>query len=72
MRARSIPSVTLYIRITDENGNRRYERVNRRKPQLSGGIYCLHFCTRTAVAFNPRCVFDLSDAGRVNRIHCQR
>ncbi len=45
MQARSIPSVTLYIRITDEKGNRRYERVNRRKPQLSGGIYCLHFYT---------------------------
>ena len=45
MQARSIPSVTLYIRITDEKGNRHYERVNRRKPQLSGGIYCLHFYT---------------------------
>jgi len=36
MPSRSIPSVTLYIRITDEKGNRRYERVNRRKPQLKG------------------------------------
>jgi integrase/recombinase XerD len=43
MQSRSIPSVTLYIRITDEKGNRRYERVNRRKPQLNGGVYCLHF-----------------------------
>jgi integrase len=43
MRSRSIPSVTLYIRITDEKGTRRYERVNRRKPQLNGGVYCLHF-----------------------------
>ena len=45
MQTRSIPSVTLYIRITDEKGTRRYERVNRRKPQLSGGTYCLHFYT---------------------------
>jgi hypothetical protein len=44
MQSRSIPSVTLYIRITDEKGNRHYERVNRRKPQLNGGVYCLHFC----------------------------
>jgi integrase len=43
MQSRSIPSVSLYIRITDEKGNRRYDRVNRRKPQLSGGVYCLHF-----------------------------
>jgi hypothetical protein len=43
MQSRSIPSVTLYIRITDEKANRRYERVNRRKPQLNGGVYCLHF-----------------------------
>jgi integrase/recombinase XerD len=43
MQSRSIPSVTLYIRITDEKGKRRYERVNRRKPQLNGGVYCLHF-----------------------------
>jgi hypothetical protein len=42
MQSRSIPSVTLYIRITDEKGNRRYERVYRRNPQLSGGVYCLH------------------------------
>ncbi len=35
---------TLYIsRITDEKDNRRYERVNRRKPQLNGGVYCLDF-----------------------------
>jgi hypothetical protein len=38
----SIPSVTLYIRITDEQRDRRYERVNRRNPQLNGGVYCLH------------------------------
>ena|SRR5271165_6397792 len=44
MPSRSIPSVTLYIRITDE-GHRRYERVNRRNPQLNGGVYCLHFYT---------------------------
>ena len=43
MQSRSIPSVTLYIRITDEQGNRRYERVNRRNPQLNGGVDCLHF-----------------------------
>lgn len=36
MQSRSISSVTLYIRITDAKGNRRY-------PQLNGGVYCLHF-----------------------------
>jgi hypothetical protein len=30
MQSRSIPIVTLYIRIADEKGDRRYERVNRR------------------------------------------
>jgi hypothetical protein len=39
---RNLPTVSLYIRITDVNG-RRYERVNRRNPQLEGGVYCLHF-----------------------------
>jgi hypothetical protein len=43
MQSRSIPCVTLYIRVTDEKGNRGYEHVNRRKPQLNGGVYCLHF-----------------------------
>ena len=43
MQSRSIPSVTLYIRITDEQGNPRYERVNGRNPQLNGGVDCLHF-----------------------------
>ncbi len=38
----SLPSVCLYIRVT-ENGRRRYERVHRRNPQLKGGVYCLHF-----------------------------
>jgi hypothetical protein len=45
MQTRSIQSVTLYSRITDVKGNRRFERVNRRKLQLSGGTYCLHFHT---------------------------
>ena len=39
----SLPSVSLYIRITEPNGDRRYKRVNRRNPQLAGGVYCLHF-----------------------------
>ncbi len=42
MQSRSIPSVTLYIRLTDEKGKRRYERVNRRNPQgpcaIGGGF----------------------------------
>ena len=42
MPSQSIPQVSLYIRIT-ENGKRRYERVNRRNPQTTGGVYCLHF-----------------------------
>jgi len=39
-----LPSVSLYIRITDAKG-RRYERVNRRNPQIATGpnVYCLHF-----------------------------
>jgi integrase/recombinase XerD len=44
-RVNSMPSVTLYIRITDQKGRRHYERVNRRNPQ-TGGIFCLHY-------FNP-------------------
>jgi hypothetical protein len=40
---KSLPSVGLYIRITDDKGCRHYERVNRRNPQLSGGVYCLRF-----------------------------
>jgi hypothetical protein len=43
MQSRSIPCVTLYIRIGNEKGKRRYERVNRRNPQLNCGVYCLHF-----------------------------
>ena len=40
MQSRSMPSGTLYIRrTTDEKGDRRYERVNRRNPQLNGGTY---------------------------------
>ena len=40
----SLPHVSLYIRITDAKG-RRYERVNRRNPQIASGpsVYCLHF-----------------------------
>jgi hypothetical protein len=44
-RVNVLPSVTRYIRITDGNGRRHYERVNRRNLQ-SGGIFCLHY-------FNP-------------------
>lgn len=41
----SLPSVSLYIRITDKNDNRRYERVRNINPQLCGAkdVYCLHF-----------------------------
>jgi hypothetical protein len=42
---RNLPSVSLYIRITDKKGRRHYERVNRRNPQLEGGVYCLNFRT---------------------------
>jgi integrase/recombinase XerD len=37
--------VSLYIRITDEKGRRRYERIRRRNPQMCGpkDVYCLHF-----------------------------
>jgi hypothetical protein len=41
-RVNAPPTVTLYIRITDQNGRRHYERVNRRNPQ-TGGIFCLHY-----------------------------
>lgn len=42
---KSLPSVSLYIRITDEKGRRRYERIRRRNPQMCGpkDVYCLHF-----------------------------
>jgi integrase len=42
---KSLPSVSLYIRITDEKGRRRYERIRRRNPQACGprDAYCLHF-----------------------------
>ena len=42
---KSLPGVSLYIRITDEKGRRRYERIRRRSPQMSGpkDVYCLHF-----------------------------
>jgi hypothetical protein len=33
----ALPAVSLYIRLTELNGTRRYERVNRRNPQLEGG-----------------------------------
>jgi hypothetical protein len=41
---KSLPSVSLYIRITDEKG-RRYERIRRRNPQICGPreVYCVHF-----------------------------
>lgn len=41
----SLPSVSLYIRVTDEKGRRRYERIRRRNPQVCGprDAYCLHF-----------------------------
>ena len=42
---KNLPSVSLYIRIADEKGCRRYERIRRRSPQMCGekDIYCLHF-----------------------------
>ena len=42
---KSLPGVSLYIRITDEKGRRRYERIRRRSPQMCGAkdVYCLHF-----------------------------
>ena len=42
---KSLPSVSLYIRVTDEKGRRRYERIRRRNPQECGSraVYCLHF-----------------------------
>jgi len=42
---KSLPSVSLYIRITDEKGRRRYERIRRRNPQMCGprDVYCIHF-----------------------------
>jgi len=42
---KSLPSVSLYIRITDEKGRRRYERIRRRNPQVCGprDAYCVHF-----------------------------
>ena len=42
---KSLPSVSLYIRVTDEKGRRRYERIRRRNPQVCGpkDAYCLHF-----------------------------
>ena len=42
----TLPSVSLYIRITEPNGKRRYERVKRgRNPQMCGphDVYCIHF-----------------------------
>ena len=41
---RSIPEVTLHIRLRQPDGTRRYELVNRKKPQ-TGGVYCLHYYT---------------------------
>lgn len=46
MRAvKSLPGVSLYIRITDQKGRRRYERIRRRSPQMCrpNDVYCLHF-----------------------------
>ncbi len=42
---KSLPSVSLYIRITDKKGRRRYERIRRRSPQVCGpkDVYCIHF-----------------------------
>jgi hypothetical protein len=39
-----LPSVSLYIRITDEKGRRRYDRIRRRNSQVCGprDAYCLH------------------------------
>jgi hypothetical protein len=46
MRAvKNLPLVSLYIRITDEKGRRRYQRIRRRNPQICGpsDVYCIHF-----------------------------
>jgi len=42
---KSLPSVGVSIRITNEEGHRRYERIRRRNPQACGpkDVYCLHF-----------------------------
>lgn len=45
MRAvKNLPSVSLYVRITEKKGRRRYERIRRRNPQMCGpsDVYCIH------------------------------
>jgi hypothetical protein len=38
----SLAQVTIYVRVTDADGHRHYERLNRRTPQLGPGkAYCL-------------------------------
>ena len=43
--SQSLPSVSLYIRITDQQDRRRYERISRRNPQVCGpkDLYAIHF-----------------------------
>ncbi len=36
-----LPQVSLYVRVTDAQGHRHYERLNRRTPQP--GVYCLRY-----------------------------
>ena len=39
-----LPQVSIYVRITDAQGRRHYERLNRRTPQLGPGmVYCLRY-----------------------------
>jgi len=39
-----LPQVSIYVRITDAQGHRHYERLNRRTPQLEPGmVYCLRY-----------------------------
>jgi hypothetical protein len=40
----SLAQVTIYVRVTDAQGQRHYERLNRRTPQLGPGmVYCLRY-----------------------------
>jgi len=38
---KSLPSVSLYMRTTDEKDRRRYERIRRRNPQICGPKGCV-------------------------------
>lgn len=51
---KSLPSGSLYIRITDEKGRRRYEPIRRRNPQMCGpkDIDCLHFYEKDSGSYS--------------------